>query len=161
MPRIATGTSSSPCTASDPPPCAAQCACCVLGAVRGAALKKPVIAVCPPAAVRFRLTFFHRPKLPQKPPCGCGLGRKTRSAFFTPILASAFFTRSLRVFFLTQFYAFFYLPTVRVFYSDPPPRFFAAFLARFFLNAFFSFLAACGRLRLSCVVVWCNNPGLA
>ena len=30
------------------------------------------------------------------------LGRKTRSAFFTPILASAFFTRSLRVFYLAQ-----------------------------------------------------------
>ena len=30
---------------------------------------------------------------------GEGLGKKTRSAFFTPILASAFFTRSLRVFF--------------------------------------------------------------
>ena len=32
------------------------------------------------------------------------LGRKTRSAFFTPILASAFFTPSLRL-----LYAFFYL----------------------------------------------------
>jgi len=30
---------------------------------------------------------------------GEGLGRKTRSAFFTPILVSAFFTRSLRSFF--------------------------------------------------------------
>ena len=51
--------SSSPCTVTDPPPCA----CCALDAARGAALKKPVIAVCPPAAIRFRLTFFHRPKL--------------------------------------------------------------------------------------------------
>ena len=62
------------------------------------------------------------------------LGRKTRSAFFTPIiLASAFFTRSLRVFFKVIL-RFFYLPDVRVSYSDPPPRFlprFGAFLRVF------------------------------
>jgi hypothetical protein len=52
----------------------------------------------------------HRPVHIVAPPQPCALtinnayelGRKTRSAFFTPILASAFFTRSLRV-----LYAFF------------------------------------------------------
>ena len=69
------------------------------------------------------------------------LGRKTRSAFFTPILASAFFTRPLRALYVIL--RLFYLPTLRVFYSDPPPRFFfAAFFTRFFLfffGAFFFF----------------------
>ena len=71
----------------------------------------------------------------------CHLGRKTRSEFFTPILARAFFTLVLH-----NFYAFFYLPAVRVFYSDPPPRFYRVFYPRFFKRrftrfyAFFSFL---------------------
>ena len=50
------------------------------------------------------------------------LGRKTRSAFFTPILASsALFARYLRVF--NVILRTFHLPTARVFYSDPPQRF--------------------------------------
>ena len=76
---------------------------------------------------------------PRRIPCACAshLGRKTRSAFFTPSLASAFFTRSLRVFYVIL--RFFYLPAVRVFYSDPPPRFYRVYNA-FFLTRF-SFLA--------------------
>ena len=51
------------------------------------------------------------------------LGRKTRSAFFTPIPAGAFFTRSLRVFY-NDFLRAFYLPILCIFRSDPPPRFY-------------------------------------
>ena len=57
---------------------------------------------------------------------GRNLGRKTRSAFFTPILASALFTRSLRVF-LRNFAPFFTYPLRAFFYSDPPPRFLPRF----------------------------------
>ena len=63
------------------------------------------------------------------------LGRKTRSAFFTPILASAFFTRSLRVFYvilrlsLLAHCARFFTPIRHHVFL---PRFFRVFLKRVF-----------------------------
>ena len=64
------------------------------------------------------------------------LGRKTRSAFFTPILTSAFFTRSLRVFFKRNFTPFFLLTHYAHFLLRSATTFFTAFfvLTRFFLS---------------------------
>ena len=74
-----------------------------------------------------------------------GLGRKTRSAFFTPILASAFFTRSLRVFYVIL--CLFLLTHCARFFTPIRHHVFYRVFTRFF-NAFFSFLVA-GRLGLS------------
>ena len=68
----------------------------------------------------FQILLLLRDSQPLREVRRISLGRKTRSAFFTPILASAYFTRSLRVF--NVILREFYLPIVRVFPSDPPPR---------------------------------------
>jgi len=57
---------------------------------------------------------YQNPKPLTCPPANSGdqegLERKTRSAFFTPILASAYFTRSLRVFLKRNFTRIFTYP---------------------------------------------------
>ena len=50
---------------------------------------------------RGRARIALREKPAHAVPLYLALGRKTRSAFFTPVLASAFFARSLRVFLKT------------------------------------------------------------
>ena len=86
------------------------------------------------------------------------LGRKTRSAFFTPILASAFFTRSLRVFFKNVILRTFLLTRRACFLLRSATTLFTAFL-HVLLNAFF-FPFLCTFLEVAGVldIAHCNRP---